>query len=64
VNGLVWLFILAVALLLPAVLVLFSPKVHGWEKIAWTLVSVVFSWMGFVVFLIVIGLRPIAASQG
>ncbi len=42
-----------VILVAPALLVLASRRVHGYEKLGWTLVSLFLSWIGFAAFLVV-----------
>jgi hypothetical protein len=48
-----WLFMW----LLPAVVVLCSPRVHGGEKFGWVLVTVFLTWWAFLAFMIVTALR-------
>ena len=43
---------------LPAILVLFSSKVEGVEKISWAFGCFFCSWIGFMIFLVVTTLRP------
>jgi hypothetical protein len=56
-QGFHWI-ILGVIFLLPAILVMFSSKVHGFEKAGWALVALFLSWIGFAVFMTVQALRP------
>lgn len=58
-----WILVLVV-FLLPAALVAFSPKVRGYEKLAWSLFSFALSWLGFVIFLMVSSNRPNASHPG
>jgi hypothetical protein len=45
------MLILGAMLVLPAALVLLSPKVRGFEKLGWVLASLLLSWLGFAVFM-------------
>ena len=56
--------LLLVLFVLPALLVVASSKVHGYEKLGWSLVSLFLSWVGFMVFLITHGSRFPTTRQG
>jgi len=47
VIGLLFIFIFV---LLPIILVVKSPRVHGGEKFVWAIVAFLFSWLGYIVF--------------
>lgn len=48
--------------LLPPLLVLLSPRVHGVEKAGWVCLGFVFSWLGLAAFLITNAFRREARS--
>ena len=51
-------------MLLPAALVLFSRKVGGYDKFCWSIAAFFLSWLGFLAFLVVTGLRAAPSSRG
>jgi hypothetical protein len=57
----VWLWVFACTLL-PAVLVAFSRRTAGGERVLWTLAVLFTSWLGFVAFMIATSQRPRDAS--
>jgi hypothetical protein len=65
-GGVLWMHYVIIMLILglPALLVLFSSKVRGYEKLGWALVSFFLSWLGFMVFLIVHASRPNTRNGG
>ena len=56
-----WFFLFGAVL--PAVLVLCTSRVRGFEKLGWTLVSLFLSWVGFAVFMIVMSTRASHAES-
>jgi hypothetical protein len=50
--GIIWMLLLSVALSIPPILVLISKRSQGWAKFAWFMLASVFSWLGYVAFLI------------
>ncbi|HEY8010435.1 MAG TPA: hypothetical protein VIE67_05500 [Rudaea sp.] len=52
-----WLVVFVLLLVAP-LFVLLSPRVTGYEKLGWVIVTVFSSWIGLAVFLIVTAGRP------
>ena len=46
------MLLLSVALSIPPILVLISKRSQGWAKFAWFMLASVFSWLGYIAFLI------------
>ena len=50
--GIVWMLLVTLALSVPPILVLISKRSRGGAKFFWFIVTSLFSWLGYVVFLI------------
>ena len=49
---LIWFLAVSVVLSLPPIFVLFSKRTHGGAKFGWFIITSLFSWLGYAVFLI------------
>lgn len=59
--GYIWVLLLMVALSIPPILVLISKRSHGVMKFFWFVLTSVFSWLGYVAFLLFTKPAPQAA---
>jgi hypothetical protein len=50
--GYIWMLLLSVALSIPPILVLISKRSQGFAKFAWFMLASVFSWLGYIAFLL------------
>ncbi|WKE66285.1 hypothetical protein PVT67_03270 [Gallaecimonas kandeliae] len=55
---------LVLFVLLPALLVLVSRRSQGTEKVLWVLACLFASWLGFLGFMVVTGIRARRTAQG
>ena len=51
-GGLVWMIVLAVIVSLPSLLVLISKRSNGWAKFCWFVLTSLFSWLAYALFLV------------
>lgn len=50
--GYIWILLLSVALSIPPILILISKRSQGFAKFAWFVLASVFSWLGYIAFLL------------
>ena len=50
--GYIWMLLLSVALSIPPVLVLISKRSQGFAKFGWFMLASLFSWLGYIAFLL------------
>jgi len=62
IAQLIIFLVIFLLVLLPVILVLTSKRVHGFEKFAWVVGAILFSWIGYIAMVIVLKRR--AANQG
>lgn len=60
--GIIWMLLVTLALSVPPILVLISKRSRGGAKFGWFVVTSLFSWLGYVAFLIFT--KPASRSVG
>lgn len=55
--------LVSVSVLLPMSLIGFSSRVSGWAKAGWVVVTMLLSWLGFALFLLMTGYRQASHNE-